>query len=94
MNLDRRSFLAGLAALGLPTRPRLAIPPHPHAALWVYTERAVRERHVPVVKAALERRAAAHTSGWRSVGGKPDRDRKSTRLNSSHQSVSRMPSSA
>ncbi|MCU0867105.1 MAG: hypothetical protein MUC36_25255 [Planctomycetes bacterium] len=46
-------------------------PPHPHAALYVYTDEPVRERHRAIVAAALQKRHAAHTSGWQDTGGKP-----------------------
>jgi hypothetical protein len=45
--------------------------PHPHAAIYLYATEPVRMRHRAVVDAALRRRHAALTSGWRDDDGKP-----------------------
>ncbi|MFK7741177.1 MAG: hypothetical protein AB8H80_12735 [Planctomycetota bacterium] len=42
-----------------------------HAAVFVYTREPVRARHRRIVRAALQKRHAAHTSGWRIVDRKP-----------------------
>jgi len=45
--------------------------PHPHAAVFVYTRPPVRARHEKVVRLALEKRHAAHTSGWQRTDDGP-----------------------
>jgi len=75
MNLDRRQFLAAVPALctvrAWCNAPAPPIPPHPHAALFLYTEPKLRSRHTAIVQQALQQRSRAHTSGWQDVDGKP-----------------------
>lgn len=70
--LDRRGFmLAGAIALRADPFARSALLPAPHAALHIYTRPRLLARHAKIVAAAIERRVAAHTSGWRRDGGAP-----------------------
>jgi hypothetical protein len=76
MKPTRREFVAGLGALPLlrVVRPCLGLgggEPPPHAALYVYTQPLVRERHRAIAQRALERRSAAHPSGFAEHDGKP-----------------------
>ena len=66
----RRAVLAaGLGALALRSPFAPASPP-PHAELVLYTRPLLRPRHARLVQQALERRAAAHTSGFAVRDGK------------------------
>lgn len=70
-----QASVARVGPLALPPvgsgEPERSTAPHPHAALFVYTQEPVRERHRAIVAAALAKRHAAHTSGWQRQGDGP-----------------------
>ena len=89
-------WTAGTTLAHLPLQPLLERPEGPIRALVLDVDRTLLPRRSATLPASAEQwlRHAHTLMPLHLLSNNPSRDRKSTRLNSSHSSVSRMPSSA